>query len=491
LATLNPALATEWHPTRNGHLKASDVTEFSNKKVWWCCQEGHEWQARIHDRSRGRDCPYCTGHRPIQGKTDLETINPMLAKEWHPARNGNLKPSDVTASSQKKVWWRCKEGHEWRTIIAGRSSGNSCPYCAGNRAIPGKTDLSTVNPALATEWHPTLNGDLKPSNVKENSNNKVWWRCIEGHVWQTRIANRSNGHNCPYCTGKLPIPGKTDLATVNPELVAEWHPTRNGNLKPSDVTARSDKKVWWLCTAGHEWQAVIGSRSKSKGSSCPYCAGNRPILGKTDLATVYPVLATEWHPTLNGNLEPKQVTAHSHKKVWRRCVGDHEWQAKVKDRSRGTNCPYCAGSRAIPGKTDLATVNPALATEWHPTLNGDLKPSDVTTNSNKRVWWHCEGGHEWEAIIESRNKGRDCPYCAEKLPIPGETDLATVNPTLATEWHSTLNGELKPTQVTANSHKKIWWRNKEGLEWQARICSRSRGDGFPYRYGYRIRFTKN
>lgn len=26
------------------------------------------------------------------------------------------------------------------------------------------------------------------------------------------------------------IPGVNDLATVNPELAKEWHPTKNGNL---------------------------------------------------------------------------------------------------------------------------------------------------------------------------------------------------------------------------------------------------------------------
>jgi hypothetical protein len=61
LETLNPSLAKEWHPTANGSLTARDVRPRSNKKVWWLCGKGHEWQASIDGRSRGNGCPYCSG----------------------------------------------------------------------------------------------------------------------------------------------------------------------------------------------------------------------------------------------------------------------------------------------------------------------------------------------------------------------------------------------------------------------------------------------
>ena len=62
-------------------------------------------------------------------------------------------------------------------------------------------------------------------------------------------------------------------------------------------------------------------------------------------------------------------------------------------------------------KGTLAVVNPVLAKEWHPTKNGALLPEFVSAHSNKKVWWQCEKGHEWEAVINSRNKGHGCMIC--------------------------------------------------------------------------------
>lgn len=100
----------------------------------------------------------------IIGQNDLATVNPDLASEWHPTKNGNLSPTQITAGTSKKVWWMCSEGHEWEAAVSSRCGGIGCPYCSGKRAIAGISDLATVNPKLAAEWHPTKNGDLsKPS----------------------------------------------------------------------------------------------------------------------------------------------------------------------------------------------------------------------------------------------------------------------------------------------------------------------------------------
>ena len=101
----------------------------SGKKVWWKCEKGHEWQARISHRNKGIGCPYCSGKKVLQGYNDLATINPELAKEWNCEKNGNLKPEDFTANSGKKVWWKCEKGHEWKATIANRNRGRGCPIC--------------------------------------------------------------------------------------------------------------------------------------------------------------------------------------------------------------------------------------------------------------------------------------------------------------------------------------------------------------------------
>jgi hypothetical protein len=109
------------------------VSHKSNKKVWWLGKCGHEWEAIINNRSKGRGCPYCANKKVISGFNDLETQNPTLALEWHPTKNGSLTPKMVTANSGKKVWWLGKCGHEWETRVSHRSNGSGCPYCCGQK----------------------------------------------------------------------------------------------------------------------------------------------------------------------------------------------------------------------------------------------------------------------------------------------------------------------------------------------------------------------
>ena len=63
----------------------------------------------------------------------MPITDPLLLRQWHPLRNGDLSPGAVSPGSHKKVWWRCSEGHVWRAVIFTRARGNfcGCPVCAG------------------------------------------------------------------------------------------------------------------------------------------------------------------------------------------------------------------------------------------------------------------------------------------------------------------------------------------------------------------------
>jgi len=201
-----------------------------------------------------------------------------------------------------------------------------------------------------------------------------------------------------------------NLAVVNPSLARQWHPTKNGNLTPKDVTSGISKRVWWICKKGHEWKAVIANRNNGRG--CPYCS-NQKVNKENCLQTINPKLAKEWHPTKNGKLSPKDVTPNSGKKVWWECSKNHEYQARITDRNRGSGCSYCTGKK-VNKDNCLQTINPKLAKEWHPSKNGKLTPRNVFPNTNKKVWWMCKKGHEFESEIKNRNRGSGCPYCSER-----------------------------------------------------------------------------
>ncbi|MED3832373.1 zinc-ribbon domain-containing protein [Peribacillus frigoritolerans] len=340
---------------------------------------------------------------------DIADVYPHLQLEWHSEKNGKLSLANFSKASNCKLWWQCEKGHEWEATINQRTSGkgSGCPYCSGRRTISERC-LNIVNPALAQEWHPTKNGELNPTEVSAASNKRVWWLCEKGHEWEAKIGNRHLlERGCPYCSGNKAT-SENCLSKINRKLAAQWHSTKNGELKPSDVKPNSGKKVWWLCGKGHEWEAIIQSRNR--GNGCPYCSG-RKATSKTCLRALNPVLAEEWHPIKNGEVTPEQVTAASHKKVWWRCDKGHEWEATVDKRHlMGRGCPYCSGNK-ITSENCLSKINRELAAQWHPTRNGELKSSDVKPNSGKKVWWLCGKGHEWEAMIQNRNRGRGCPYC--------------------------------------------------------------------------------
>ncbi|MBN2736450.1 MAG: zinc-ribbon domain-containing protein [Spirochaetales bacterium] len=189
---------------------------------------------------------------------------PDLLKEWHPTKNGKKKPEDYSPGSNVKIWWKCSKGHEWQSIILHRFNGSHCPYCQ-NKVPCEDNCLATINPELAKEWHPSKNGDFTPKDVVPKSQKKAWWICKKGHQWQAALYHRSRGQGCPYCTG-VKVCDDNCLATNKPALAKEWHTKKNGKLTPKDVVAGSRKTVWWKCSKGHEWQAVIHNRPR-----CPIC----------------------------------------------------------------------------------------------------------------------------------------------------------------------------------------------------------------------------
>ena len=275
----------------------------------------------------------------------MPLADPLLLKQWDRERNGDLTPHDVTYGSHRRVWWRCEKGHSWQAEVKSRTLlGAGCPVCAGKVVVPGENDLATLRPDLAAQWHPERNLPLTPERIAPGSHKRVWWVCGKGHVWQAAAAARANGERCPVCAGKVVVPGENDLATLYPEIAAQWDGEKNGRLTAKEVSPYSNRKAWWRCREGHSWQAAIAARTKRK-TGCPYCTGRKVLAGYNDLATVEPFVAMQWHPALNVPLTPEQVTAGSRRQVWWQCSLGHVWKARVHSRTgkQRSGCPVCAG----------------------------------------------------------------------------------------------------------------------------------------------------
>lgn len=165
---------------------------------------GHEWQAVINSRRNGIGCPYCANKILLKGFNDLATTHPEIAAQWHPSLNGALTACDVFAGTARKVWWKCEKGHEWPATVNSRTSnGTGCPYCSGQKVIPGENDFQTLYPEIAAEWESDRNKPLSPSSLKPKSNREVWWQCKYcGHRFKKKIAQRVLYPKCPHCGSK-------------------------------------------------------------------------------------------------------------------------------------------------------------------------------------------------------------------------------------------------------------------------------------------------
>ena len=128
LSVTHPEIAAQadgWDP--------STVSIFSNKSFAWKCRLGHSWVERVHHRTEGSGCPYCSGQRVLVGFNDLATLNPELA-----AQADGWDPSTVTAWSKKKLAWQCQTGHRWKAEVGSRSRGNGCSACSLSGFNPAK-----------------------------------------------------------------------------------------------------------------------------------------------------------------------------------------------------------------------------------------------------------------------------------------------------------------------------------------------------------------
>ena len=269
----------EWDKEANKHIDLENVGYSSKRKAWWICNEGHRWETMIFSRTiLGHNCPYCENKKVIAGYNDLASTDSDVLSRWNYEKNTDISPTEITKSSHKLVWWKCEQGHSWQqrvdVITSDTTIKSGCPYCYGKKVEKGFNDLLFLEPKVAKEWCYELNG-YGPDEITAGSKKMVWWKCELGHTWKTPPYSRTGKGKtgCPYCKGFKAWEGFNDLKTINSRLAMEWSDELNGDLKPTQVTRGSHKKVWWECSEGHVWQAFVYARAKENGTGCPVCAG--------------------------------------------------------------------------------------------------------------------------------------------------------------------------------------------------------------------------
>ena len=497
LVTMFPLIAEEWNYKKNVGLMPEDFTYGSSKKVWWICKKGHEWQSSLSHRVGGRGCPKCKSEKSTSFPEQailfyLKQLFPDVINRYKPSwlktKNSSMEidiyiPSKKIGVEYDGWFFHVSKERDEKKDLAVVEHGIEL-YRIREPKLP---DLSTGSICINIA---SLNGRFYYQNAiielikllskKSEQNKKVVVDVKKDYssiLELYKIGERSNS-----------------IAVMCPELLSEWECTKNDGLDPYTISSGSNHLIWWECKqCGHVWQAT--PKHRANGEGCPLCGRkngaylrvkNKISNGKSMTLEQWCInngikgkeLLKEWSE--ENVYKPSEFTYSSRRKVFWICAKGHTYSACIGNRTgNGTTCPYCSGKATLEGYNDLATTNPELLSEWDSEKNTIL-PTSVRKGSNKKVWWKCEKGHSYQAIIYNKAlQHTKCPYCSNARVLSGFNDLATINPELLEEWDYNKN-TIPPSEIMSGSEKKFFWKCKNcGNEWLTSVAYRTSGAGCP------------
>ncbi len=594
-----PNISKEWDYEKNINISPERLLPSSNKIVWWKCEKGHSYKTSVnHKTGRNSGCPICSNQKVLVGYNDLVTTNPEIAKEWDYSKN-TISPLDITVGSNKKVWWICSTcGYSWNTTVVDRKQGRGCPQCnkeskssfpeqaifyyinniypdaiLGDRHLVKELDVYIPSKKVAIEydgghWHKNLQKDIEKNELCKSKGIMLYrvretncpeMKSEEGikiltleygdekqleNIIKTLCIEISNEEidvdlyrdksiiYSKYLTKKK----ENSIASKHPELLDFWDYQKNGTIKPSAISFKSNKEFFWKCKNGHSYKQSV--KAKVSNSGCPICTNHRIQKRYNDFETWCKnnnkiKLLDEWDYDRNTFL-PSDIMMGTEINVWWKCKNGHSYESFPYTRKSGAGCPYCSvpAKKVLKGFNDLKHKYPELAMEWDYEKNGVLKPDDVTFGSGKKVWWKCSQGHSFQSQITTRVNGYGCPECGKKKVIRAVRNLDTMEVfesiTIASqkkgisgssislcckgktktaggfrweyydnrpkndlvswcinnnkeyilnEWDIEANGFIKPKDVTYGSKKRIHWKCSNGHSWEAIVKNRTRING--------------
>jgi len=355
-AKLFPKLLLEWDCEKNTHDPYKLSKGSSAFKVWWLCKEGHSYAMDIYSRTTLKyGCKICGNIRGAKKRVkkilntsgSLEQNNPEIAKEWHPTKNGNLKPKNVTIGSNKKVFWKCKFGHVWEAIIVNRAgkAKTGCPYCT-KRVSLGEVRVYSelLNFFDNTELH------VRIKNLEVDIIIKELDLAIEldGYPWHKGREDRDISKNinleklgfkvfrlrdselkkikCNYSTFKANNVCIGDIKNILIFILKNYKLSENRFQKLNEYINYQENFL-----SQKLYEKILKTFPGS-------------IKGKSLLDT-HPEISDEWDFEKNFPLKPEDFTKGAHRKVYWICKQNplHSWEATIKDRTvKNSKCPVCS-----------------------------------------------------------------------------------------------------------------------------------------------------
>lgn len=424
----------DWQANSKEGLEPSQLSSGSNKKANWICNKGHKWKSTIHGRnSEGYGCPYCSNQKILPGYNDLATTHPELLQDWDYQKN-TLKPSEVTARSNRKVWWKCTKGHSYKAATAHKTEGRGCPYCSNKKVLVGYNDLATTHPALANEWHPTKNGSLKPTDIVAGSARKIWWKCPKGHEYQAKVCGRSVLHNgCAKCKegNQTSFPEQAIfyyIKQIFPDAINRYRDIFNNGMELDIFIPSKNIAIEYDGSFYHKKDKSL-KREKIKYNICRQHRIKLIRICAKDNADVFNFTSdyTYIEPTLDDSDNTQGLDkiirellymlesdfGLNPRKRYIRYTGIFIRKISVDVNIERDRYQINAYRENAIFKKSLAQVRPDLSEEWDYKKNQGLTPEMFPVGSHTEVWWICKKcGTSYPKIIRTRNKLKiTCPHC--------------------------------------------------------------------------------
>lgn len=487
-------LLDEWDYKKNDSigLFVNKVSYGSGKIANWKCKNNHEYQRRIDARtSNNSKCPYCESNKKtlLTNFNDFATLYPNLLQEWDYDKNLGIDPEHLLPSSNKKVWWKCKQcGGSWQSMLRQRTVvKQGCPFCAHIKPIDNINDFQTLYPDLMKDWDFTKN-IKNPNEYTAHSGKKVWWKCHHcGHEWQSTIHNRTtNKRNCPSCTMRTTSFGEQALfyyvKKIFPDAVNRYRihnieldvfiPSINTGIEfdglywhnTKDSILREEKKYYICKQHNIKLIRVRDSNARFSYNSCDYSMQIENLHENNQLNSIIRLLLKELDPASN------HWTRRNPYQLWSRVDAQIDVD---KDRFEILNNKFLTEKH-----NSFIYKHPEVFQDWNYERNQSFNPQAFTSHSTMKVWWKCHDcGYEWEAKINDRTTGHNkCPICNNTLLKEGVNDFATLYPDKLEEWNYNKN-KLLPNKILKKTGTKVWWVCKKcGHEWQAALGDRTRKD---------------
>lgn len=493
-------LLVEWDAENNSCTPNSKSFGSHYKAAWKCSECGHNWQAVIKSRTLlNAGCPKCGFAKVAIAQSQPKELGDVesfckthhiewLLNEWDYEKN-EMRPYEVARSSGKyKVAWKCgKCGYQWKLIPNSRikvSSDGSikvseCPMCLKEKqtSFPEQAIYYYVSKV----FEDAVNGDKSTIGMELDIFIPSLMTAIEydGYAWH-KDAKKDLRKNALCTQNGMKIIRVREIGC--PSLNVDKHCTIIG--VQSNSREDLSRALLDLCNALGFASDINLNRDEPL-----IMALYQKRKYENSIAYLYPELAKEFHPTMNGTLTAEDINKRSARKVWWQCsVCGHDWSAAVGSRADGHGCPACSGRVLVQGKNDLETWckqtgNEHILAEWDYEAN-PISPSETTKKNPYIASWKCSKcGESYRTRVYGRTNGEGCPVCAGKKVKSGVNDFKTWciqngKETILVEWDPT--NELMLEEVSHGSGKRfLWICSVCGHHWSAKLDNRKKGRGCP------------